>query len=131
MAQRLLLLGLEEETASKLAEVIPTDKYEIHVVPGAAAAQWLGKLDTLRPSVICLPAEPSASAPLMQAVRTRLARAPLVFVSSNPNPAEWKRAMDVGASDYFGPPFLPGQVDWILNSAAGSLPMGSYLAAQA
>lgn len=131
MAQRLLLLGLEEETASKLAEVIPTDKYEIHVVPGAAAAQWLGKLDTLRPSVICLPAEPAAAAPLMQAVRTRLARAPLVFVSKNPNPAEWKQAMEGGAADYFGPPFLPGQVDWILNSAAGSLPMGSYLAAPA
>lgn len=131
MAQRLLLLGLEEETASKLAEVIPTDKYEVHVVPGAAAAQWLGKLDTLRPSVICLPAEPSAAAPLMQSVRARLAHAPLVLVSNKPNPTEWKLAMDEGASDYFGPPFLPGQVDWILNRATASLPMGSYLAAQA
>lgn len=131
MAQRLLLLGLEEETASKLVEAIPADKYEIHVVSGPAAAQWLGKLDTLRPSVICLPAETSAAVPLMHAVRARLARAPLVFVSRNPNPAEWKRAMDVGASDYFGPPFLAGHVDWILNSAAASLPMGSYLAARA
>ena len=131
MAQRLLLLGLEEEIASKLAEVIPTQKYDIHVVPAAAAAQWLGKLDTLRPSIICLPAEPSAAAPLMQAVRTRLARAPLVLVSNRPNPAEWKIAMDKGASDYFGPPFMPGQIDWILNSASTSLPMGDYLASPA
>ncbi len=131
MAQCLLLLGLEEEIASKLAEVIPTDKYEVHVVSGAAAAQWLGKLDTLRPSVICLPAEPSAAGPLMQAIRTRLAHAPLVLVSNKPNPVEWKLAMDKGASDYFGPPFLAGQIDWILNSASASLPMGSYLAAQA
>jgi DNA-binding NtrC family response regulator len=129
MAQRLLLLGLEEETATRLAAVLPAAKYEIHIVPGAAVAQWLGKLDTLRPNVICLPADPAAAAPLMQAVRTRLARAPMVLVSNNPNPAEWRLAMAEGASDYFGPPFLPGQVDWILNSASSSLPMGSYLTA--
>jgi hypothetical protein len=131
MAQLLLLLGLEEETAARLAEVIPADKYEIQIVPGAAVAQWLGKLDMLRPSVICLPAEPAAAAPLMRAVRTRLANAPMVLVSKNPNPAEWKLAMDEGASDYFGPPFLPGQVDWILNSASASMPMGNYLAGRA
>ena len=131
MAQRLLLLGLEEATASQLAEVIPADKYEVMIIPGAAASQWLGKLDTLRPSVICLPADPSAAAPLMQAIRTRLALAKMVLVSNNPNPEEWRNAMREGASDYFGPPFLPGQVDWILNSASSSLPMGSYLTAQA
>ncbi len=131
MAQLLLLLGLEEEIASRLAAVIPIEKYEVHIVPGAAAAQWLGKLDTLRPSVICLPADPVAAAPLMRAVRTRLALARMVLVSNNPNPVEWKRAMEEGASDYFGPPFLSGQVDWILNSASSSLPMGSYLSSQA
>ena len=130
MAQRLLLLGLEEETASLLAAVIPADKYEVHIVPGTEAQQCLGNLDTLRPSIICLPAEPDAAGPLIHAVRTRLARAPVVLVSKNPNPIEWKLAMDEGASDYFGPPFLPGQVDWILNSAAASLPMGSYLGGQ-
>ena len=131
MAQRLLLLGLEEETASLLSAVIPAEKYEVQIVPGAAVAQWLGKLDMLRPSVICIPAEPAAAAPLMQAVRMRLAHVPMVLVSKNPNPIEWKMALDEGAFDYFGPPFLSGQVDWILNSASSSLPMGSYLTAQA
>jgi hypothetical protein len=131
MAQRLLLLGLEEATASQLAEVIPAEKYEVMIIPGAGTSQALGELDTLRPSVICLPADPAVAAPLMHAIRTRMALAKIVLVSNKPNPDEWRNAMREGASDYFGPPFLPGQVDWILNSASSSLPMGAYLTGQA
>lgn len=117
MSQRVLLLGLEEETASRLMEVVSADKFEIVTIPGAAASQYLDQLDSIRPSVICLPAEPAA-APIMQAIRSRLALAKIVLVSNDPNPEEWRAAMQQGASDYFGPPFLKGQVDWILDGAA-------------
>ncbi|MEZ5363895.1 MAG: hypothetical protein R2748_16545 [Bryobacterales bacterium] len=116
MSQRVLLLGLEEETASQLADVVSADKFEIVTIPGAAAAQYLDKLDSIRPSVICVPAG-AAATPLVHAIRSRLALARIVRVSSHPNQEEWHATMQEGASDYFGAPFLKGQVDWVLDGA--------------
>jgi DNA-binding response OmpR family regulator len=123
------LVGLEPAAATELSAALSPAEFETRVAGGVGGADWEALAEGRAPSVVCVPAEPAGSAPLLEAVRERSGRTPVVVVGRRNEPAEWLTALTRGAADYFTGPFLPGQADWVLSSAVRSRPMAAYLAA--
>jgi DNA-binding NtrC family response regulator len=77
--------------------------------------------------LICCPAQPGQYGPLVKACQKNGRKIPVLVVTRTPAVSEWLDALEGGASDYFGPPFESGHIGWIIDSAAKSAPMASYV----
>ena len=127
-----LFVGLDERTAQELTQALSPDQFQVQVLTAASRDEQLAAIEQAKPHVLCCGSAEDYG-PLVQEIRRRGSTAPFVVVSPQPRPAaqEWLAALKQGAADFFGPPFLPQQVSWIVGNAARSAPMGAYLAARA
>ncbi|MBI1356304.1 MAG: hypothetical protein GC160_18335 [Acidobacteria bacterium] len=124
MLQKILLLGLDEATASAMAAALPADGYTVHVAPVENATEAQRVIEAFRPDVICAP---PGSPEARDALRETGSKAPLIAISQKANPREWLAAVQGGAWDYFGGPFEARQVQWILRSATSGSGMPTVL----
>lgn len=116
--KKLLLMGLDEATASALAQSLPPNAYQVDVVSDGEDEQ--AAVERFRPDLICVAAGKERYPRLH-------AGSPFVVVTAKPHPLEWRDALAGGAADYFGPPFLPAQVGAVLSGVGNLAPMGKFL----
>ena len=124
MRQKILLLGLDEATASAISAALPADGFEVHVAPCIGSEEAVRAVNAFRPDVVCAP---PGSTLARDAISKAASKAPLIAISRKANPREWLAAVQGGAWDYFGGPFEARHVQWILRSATSGAGMPSVL----
>jgi len=116
---RIVLFGLSESLTVELERVLSQEAtvkvYTHRSVPGPHS---LNLLKTLHADVVFCAAEPERCRPLLEAMRKKQMKLPVVVVSRNTETANWVSALEAGAQDYCAPPFEPSHLRWILESAA-------------
>lgn len=124
MRQKVLLVGLQQTTATALEAALPSSDFEVRILPLCDRDCLRAAIAEFAPGVICAPA---GAVELRGMLREAGAAIPLIAISGKPNPKEWLQALQDGAADYFGPPFEQRQVGWVLRSAANGSGMRSVL----
>ena len=116
---RIVLFGLSDSLTVELERVLSQEAtvkvYTHRSVPGPHS---LNLLKTLHADVVFCAAEPERCRPLLEAMRKKQMKLPVVVVSRNTETANWVSALEAGAQDYCAPPFEPSHLRWILESAA-------------
>ena len=115
----IVLFGLSDSLTVELERVLSQEAtvkvYTHRSVPGPHS---LNLLKTLHADVVFCAAEPECCRPLLEAMRKKQMKLPVVVVSRNTETANWVSALEAGAQDYCAPPFEPSHLRWILESAA-------------
>ena len=116
---RIVLFGLSDSLTVELERVLSQEAtvkvYTHRSVPGPHS---LNLLKTLHADVVFCAAEPERCRPLLEAMRKKQMKLPVVVVSRNTETANWVSALEAGAQDYCAPPFEPVQMRWIIEGAA-------------
>ena len=126
-AKRILLLGLDEKVAGELAAALTGRSHRVDTHPFLSTRECIELIEAFGADLVCCPAQPLQYGPLVKACQRNRKKVPVIVVTHQPKVSEWLDALESGASDYFGPPFEPGHVGWIVDSAAVSAPMASYV----
>jgi DNA-binding NtrC family response regulator len=108
---RVILLGLPEDVARQLAEVLQAEKHQV---------SYKTYFDDLRqgrkPLVVFLSGDTPEFANNVASFRNLQPEVPVVVVTRSPETKQWLDALDAGAMDYCGAPFERVQVRWVMNS---------------
>jgi DNA-binding NtrC family response regulator len=111
---RLLLLGLQSDTAGQLARAFPNCQPMVAGEPAAELSSLLNHVRLHDADIVFCPAGHQDLPALLQ--EARKVSTPIVVVSEHADTAEWLDAMDAGAADYAAPPFNAKQLNWIVQN---------------
>ena len=110
---RVTLLGLPEDLAQPLAHVL---RAECHQVNQKRFVQDLSV--SPKSAAVFISGDSPEFGRLIALLRENEPRLPVIVVARVPATRNWLDALEAGATDYFGAPFEPAQVRWIMDSVA-------------
>ena len=120
-SRRILLLGFEKAVYAKLAEILARQSHSVWPQPGGAGRRSLQTslqlIEESAADVVCCPADTAHYPLLVNEVKKRELRVPVVVVSDSPNLSEWLDAIQAGAWDYFGAPFEAAHIRHVIDNA--------------
>jgi DNA-binding NtrC family response regulator len=114
-ATKFVLHDLEATVASQLSEAV-SDAGRAYCSTGSMS-DCLALAERLRADVVFCDAKPSHYRPLLDGLKRKGLRVPVVVVSRLPDVSEWLDALDAGAMDYCAAPFEHQQIRWLIDSA--------------
>lgn len=122
MSIRILLYELHEDLLCELRDALITARLVPAIEEGVAleAVEW-GQYDL----VFC-PASRNVLEQVLAAAADGMTRQRVIAVSRLPEEQEWLKAIELGAIDYFAPPFEQSQVRWLIQT---HFPSGKLIAA--
>ena len=108
-----LLFGLDERLGSELEGALREQGREYLSEPWRRPGT-----EVARPGikVVFCPADRNYYRPLLDFIRQRGLKLPVVVVSGAPELTQWLDALDAGVADYCSPPFESSQICWILDN---------------
>jgi len=112
---RIALLGLSEELAQPLAQVL---RAESHQVVRKVYVQDLQHGPA--PDAVFISGDNQEFCGTIAQLRESQPGLPVVVVTRQPGTRHWLDALDAGAADYCGAPFERVQVRWIMQSVVRS-----------
>jgi DNA-binding response OmpR family regulator len=110
---RVTLLGLPEDLAQPLAHVL---RAEAHQVSQKRFVQDL--MRGPKSEAVFISGDSPEFGRLIALLREMEPRVPVIVVARVSATKNWLDALEAGATDYFGAPFEPVQVRWIMDSVA-------------
>ncbi len=107
----ILLLGLENDMADPLAQVLRKIEHDVETAGSLESALRKRNIDAIFAS---------GDAPdykeTVRLLTRRRPDVPVIVVSRLPDNHRWLDALELGAADYCGAPFEPRQVGWVVDS---------------
>ena len=120
MSIRILLYQLHEDLLCELRDALISAR----LVPAIEEGVALEAMDWSQYDLVFCPASRSALEQVLPAATSQMAR--VIAVSRLPEVQEWLDALELGAIDYFAPPFEQSQVRWLIQT---HFPSGKLIAA--
>jgi DNA-binding NtrC family response regulator len=114
---RIAVFGLEDALNEELRSVLDQRHYKIYSQPYRSASDCVEAIRKTRANIAFCPAAPDLYRPLLEALRKRSSRIPVIVVSRLAEVPQWLDAMEAGASDYCSAPFEAKEIGWILENA--------------
>lgn len=122
MSIRILLIDLPDDILCDLRDVLITT----HLVPAIEQGVPFESVDWSQFDLVFCPASYSVMKPVLAAAAKGMQKLRVIAVSRLPEVSEWLDALELGAIDYFAPPFEQSQVRWLLQT---HFPSGNLIAA--
>jgi len=110
-----ILHELEESLAAQLCQVASELGHAFH--SARSTTECLLLAERFHAVAIFCNSEPRQYQALLNEVKLRGLRLPVVVVSRLPEVSEWLDALDAGAADYCAAPFEHQHVSWLIESA--------------
>jgi DNA-binding NtrC family response regulator len=110
-----ILHALDESLASQLCRAVFEPGQAFYAV--RSAAECLSMAERVRADVVFCNSEPRHYHALLDEMKRRGLRLPVVVVSRIPEVAAWLDALDAGAADYCAAPFEHQPMSWLIESA--------------
>jgi DNA-binding response OmpR family regulator len=110
-----ILHELEESLAAQLCQAASEPGHAFHCA--GSTAECLLLAERLHADVVFCSSEPREYQALLDAVKLKGMRLPVVVVSRLPEVSEWLDALDAGATDYCAAPFEHRHMSWLIQSA--------------
>ena len=110
-----ILHELEESLAAQLRKAAFGPGHAFH--SARSTAECLLLAERIHADVVFCNAEPSEYQALLNEMKLRGLRLPVVVVSRLPEVSEWLDALDAGAADYCAAPFEHEHMSWLIESA--------------
>lgn len=107
----ILLLGLENDMADSLAQVLRTIEHDVQTAGSLESALRKRNIDAIFAS-----GDAPEYQETVRVLASRRPDTPVVVVSRLPDNHRWLDALELGAADYCGAPFEPRQVGWVVDS---------------
>ncbi len=122
MSIRILLIELHEDLLCDLRDALISAR----LVPAIEEGVALEAVDWSQYDVVFCPATYSVLEQVLAAAARGMQQRRVIAVSRLPEVSEWLDALELGAIDYFAPPFEQSQVRWLLQT---HFPSGKLIAA--
>ncbi len=122
MSIRILLYELHEDLLCELRDALITAR----LVPAIEETVALDAVEWNQYDLVFCPASRNKLEQILEAASGELPRLRVIAVSRLPEEQEWLEAIELGAIDYFAPPFEQSQVRWLIQS---HFPSGKLIAA--
>jgi PleD family two-component response regulator len=119
---RILLIELHEDLLCDLRDALISAR----LVPAIEEGVALEAVDWSQYDVVFCPATYSVLEQVLTAAAKGMQQRRVIAVSRLPEVSEWLDALELGAIDYFAPPFEQSQVRWLLQT---HFPSGKLIAA--
>ena len=110
-----ILHELEESLAAQLCQAAFEPGHAFH--SARSTVECLLLAERLHADVVFCNAEPREYQALLNEMKLRGLRLPVVVVSRLPEVSEWLDALDAGAADYCAAPFEHQHMSWLIESA--------------
>jgi DNA-binding NtrC family response regulator len=101
---KLILIGLEQVTASLIHKVLPAGGHSVEYQTNA------GAVSVSDADIVFTDAESDRSLTLLRRLKQTYPDLPCVVLSRMPDTREWLDALEAGAADYVGAPFDTAQL---------------------
>ena len=122
MSIRILLIELHEDLLCDLRDALISAR----LVPAIEQGVALEAVDWSQYDVVFCPATYNVLQQVLAAAAKGMQQRRVIAVSRLPEVSEWLDALELGAIDYFAPPFEQSQVRWLLQT---HFPSGKLIAA--
>ncbi|MFN0104754.1 MAG: hypothetical protein ACKV2U_22030 [Bryobacteraceae bacterium] len=122
MSIRILLLELHEGLLCELRDALIAAR----LVPAIEEDVALEAVDWSQYDLVFCPAAGNILKQVLSAAAGQMTRLLVIAVSRLPDVKEWLDAIELGAVDYFAPPFEQSQVRWLMQT---HFPSGKLIAA--
>jgi len=119
---RILLYELHEDLLCELRDALISAR----MVPAIEEGVALDAVDWSQYDLVFCPAIGEILQQVLTAAAGHMARVCVIAVSRLPEVQEWLDALELGAIDYFAPPFEQSQVRWLIQT---HFPSGKLIAA--
>ena len=110
-----ILYELEGSLAAQLRKAASEPGHAFH--SAESTAECLALAERFNADVVFCNSEPREYRTLLDQVKRRGLRLPVVVVSRIPEVSEWLDALDAGAMDYCAAPFEHQHMSWLIQSA--------------
>ena len=110
-----ILHELEESLADQLCQAAFKPGHTFH--SARSTAECLLLAERIQADVVFCNSEPREYQALLNEMKLRGMRLPVVVVSRLPEVSEWLDALDAGAADYCAAPFEHQHMSWLIESA--------------
>jgi DNA-binding response OmpR family regulator len=107
-----LLIGLEEATATQISRALAVERHRVEQKP-----QSIGVREMMDADIVFAGGEPWQYLSLLRKVRDERPALPFVVVARIPETKEWLDALEAGATDYCSSPFESRQIHWLMQAA--------------
>jgi two-component system, OmpR family, response regulator len=107
----ILLLGLENDMANSLAQVLRHIEHKVETADSIESAMRHRGIDA-----IFAGGDAPDYRDTVRRLRARRPDVPVVLVNRLPENSRWLDALELGAADYCGAPFEPMQARWLVDS---------------
>lgn len=122
MSIRILLFELHEGLLCELRDALISAR----LVPAIEEGVALEAVDWSQYDLVFCPANGNILQQVLSAAAGQMKRILVIAVSRLPEVQEWLDALELGAIDYFAPPFEQSQVRWLMQT---HFPSGKLIAA--
>jgi DNA-binding response OmpR family regulator len=119
---RILLYELHEDLLCELRDALISAR----MVPAIEEGVALEAVDWSQFDLVFCPAAGDTLQQVLTAAAGQMSRVCVIAVSRLPEVQEWLDALELGAIDYFAPPFEQSQVRWLIQT---HFPSGKLIAA--
>jgi len=114
-AARFILHGLDESLATQILNAASQPGRTFYAA--TTAPECLALAELTQADVVFCKAEPAEYRVLLEDLKRRGLRLPVVVVSRIPEVSEWLDAIEAGAVDYCAAPFERRHMSWLIQSA--------------
>jgi CheY-like chemotaxis protein len=109
---KVLLIGLEQATASQIGRALAVERHQIEHKPKNVAVG-----DLLDADIVFAGGDGKQYMALLRGLREARPALPFVVVTRIPETSDWLDALEAGATDYCSAPFEARQLNWLMESA--------------
>src|SRR5579883_2922778 len=106
----IILFGLDNDLADQLRTVL---RQQGHKVQGSNSPE---AIETLGADILFAGGDGPNYRQTVSHLTSRHPSLPLVLVNRHPENNRWLDALELGAADYYGAPFEPKQMSWLVSS---------------
>lgn len=106
-----ILIGLERRIADQIGRVVSIERYKV-----LERSYQLKLPDLASCALVFVGGGPWQYLPLLRSVRRELPTLPCVIVTKRPDPSEWLKAIETGATDFLVEPLGRRQIQGIMES---------------
>lgn len=115
-AAKFVLHGLEETLAVQLCDAVSASGGSSYYA--GSTAECLSLAEQLPADGVFCTAKANEYRQILNALKQKGLRLPVVVVSRLPEVAEWLDALEAGAADYCAAPFERHEIRWLMESAS-------------
>jgi len=119
---RILLLELHENLLCELRDALISAR----LVPAIEESVDVDGVDWSQYDLVFCPVTGNILQRVIEAIASQMQKVIVIAVSRLPDVQEWLEAIELGAIDYFAPPFEQSQVRWLIQA---HFPSGKLIAA--